>query len=295
MKKRSLSLAFVLLFILCLCPVALAEVLVPNEQLSKKLNDFVTAYLSPWKMSLWFDAVDSSVVEALNFQEAFKEVWSQQIPRLITDLKESDVAFDGDRSSYVSPSGEARHPGIHLKVAGRAWGDMLAISYSWNYTWAELKELLVEEVTSVPEVSRLFEALTIVFATTTGDAYAVVGAGGVAAAAANEKRALVVGESGTGISITLNVCLTNIWNRTAKQGPQFVENLLLVPDGAADDYITGTIWMVEKKASGSGSVSSNSGGGCNAGLGGMALMAAVFLRSRYKNGRGSSAVQGQAF
>lgn len=283
MKKRSLSFAFVLLFILCLCPVARARVLAPNEQLSKKLKDFVSEYLSPWKMSLWFDAVDSSLVEALSFQQAFKEVWPQQIPSLITDLKESDVAFDGDRSSYVSPSGEAKRPGVHIKVAGREWGDMLAMSYSWNYTWAELKELLVEEVTSVPEASRLFEALTVIFNTDSGNSYTVVGSGGVDAKTAAEKRALVVSESGTGVSVTLNVCLTNIQNRSSKQGPQFLEDLLVVPDGVSDTYIVGTMWMVEKKASGNkGTPSSGSGGGgCNTGLGGVALMAmAVYLRLR---------------
>ena len=282
MKKRSLSFAFVLLFILCLCPVARAEVLVPNDQLSKKLKDFVAAYLSPWKMDLWFDAVDSSVVEELSFQQAFKEVWPQQRPSLITDLKESDVAFDGNRSSYVSPSGEAKRPGVHIKVAGREWGDMLAMSYSWNYTWAELKELLDEEVTSVPEVSRLFEALTVIFNTDSGNSYAVVGAGGVAAATAKEKRALVVSESGTGVSVTLNVCLTNIQNRSSKQGPQFVKDhdLLIVPDGVSDTYIVGTMWMVEKKAnSNAGTPSSGSGGGgCDTGLGGVALVAMALFR-----------------
>lgn len=284
--RRRFAAALILTFVLCLCSGARAEVLNPDSQLSKKMNNFVSAYLSPWGMSLWFYAVDSSLVETLSFQQAFKEVWPQQEPSLITDLKESDVAFDGDRSSYASPSGEAKRPGVHIKVAGREWGDMLAMSYSWDYTWAELNELLGDEVTSVPEVSRLFKALTAIFNTDSGNSYAVVGAGGVDAEAAAEKGALVVTESGTGVSVTLNVCLTNIQNRSSSQRAQFVEDLLVVPDGVLDTYIVGTMWMVEKKANGSGTVSSgNGGGGCDAGLGALALVtagAALLLRRSFR-------------
>ena len=284
MKRRRLSFVFCLLFILCLCPGAQAKVLTLDDHLAKKLTDFIASYLSPWGMDLAFDAVDSTLVEALSFQQRFQEVWQQQSPSLVTDLKESDVSFEGDRSSYTSSSSEAKRPGVHVKVAGREWGDMLAMSYSWNYTWAELKELLGDEGTGVPEVSRLFEALTVIFNSNTGSSCTVVGKEGVDAAAAAEKRALVLTENGTGISVTLNVCLTNIWSRTAKQSPQFVEDLLIVPDGVSDTYIVGTMWIVEKKAdSNKGTPSSSSGGGgCNAGLGGVTLImaGAAFLRRR---------------
>ena len=299
--RRGFAVALILAFMFCLRSTAGAGTFVPDQHLLDELNDFITyrSSLSSWGMSLWFNtAVDSADVEALSFQQAFKAVWGHDSSSLVTSLTDSQVNFgEREQKNYAPLSGEVVRPGVYLHVPGRAWGNLLAMSYRWNYTWAELKNLLGGDVTGVPEVSRLFQALTVVFTTTTGDASPIIGAGGVDAKTAVEKGALSVWENGTGISITMNVCLTNIWNRTAKQGPQFVENLLLVPDGAADTLITGTLWMVEKKGSaGTGAVSSSSGGGgCNAGLGGMALMAAVFLRLRYKNDRGSSTVQGQAF
>ncbi len=293
MKNRWTVLILCLTFALCLCPSAGAGGFVPDEHLLSDLTDFINnrSSLSSWGMSLWFNtAVDSADVEALPFKRAFKAVWGYDSPSLVTSLTDSQVSFgEREQKNYAPSSGEVVRPGVYLHVPGRAWGNLLAMSYQWNYTWAELKELLGSDVTSMPEVSRLFQALTVVFTTTTGDASPVIGTGGVDAKAAVEKGALSVRENGTGISVTLNVCLTNIWNRTAKQGPQFVEDLLVVPDGMADTYLVGTMWIVEKKAGGSGTVSSGSGGGgCSAGFGTLGLAAGVFLCLRQWNRRSFS-------
>ncbi len=293
MKNRWPVILLCLTLTLCLCPAAGAGVFVPDEHLLNDLNDFINnrSSLSEWGMSLWFNTtVDSADVDELSFQQAFKKAWGNNItPSLVTSLSGSQVKFES-RSGYTSQSGTIVRPGVYLYVPGRKGGNLLAMSYSWHYTWAELKELLGEEVTIMPEVSRLFEALTVVFTTTTGEEYTVVGAGGVDAAAAAGKRALVVSEDSRGVSITLSVCLANVQNQNKNQVPQIIDGkLLVVPDGTADYSIDGTMWIVEKKAGGSGTASSNSGGGgCSAGFGTLGLAAGVFLCLRQWNRRSFS-------
>lgn len=276
-------------FVLCLCPAVWAGPFVPDTLLLDELNDFNRSSLAAWGMNLAFDtSVDSADVETIPFKTDFQKAWGDNItPGLVTSLKGSQVYFrEKDQRNYVPQSGKIVRPGVYLYAPVPKWGNLLAMRYSWNYTWAELGELLGGEVTERPEVSRLFEALTVVFTTTTGEEYAVVGTNGVDAAAAETNGALMVWENSTGVTITLNVCLANVQNQNKNQAPRIIdEKLLVVPDGTVDLSIDGTLWIVEKRAnSNKGTPSSSSGGGgCNAGLGGVALImaGAAFLCRRY--------------
>ena len=246
--------------------------------------DSINEKLARDDMALSFVDADPARVEDAAFQRAFRDIWNVN-PRLLTNLRNASITF-ATRTGYVSARGRAVRPGVHVALSGRGRGDLLPMRYLWNYGWKDLSRLLGREVSSVPDAAELFRALTVEFQVIGGAGYPLIGDGGVGARQAETAGALRITQTGAGITVELTAYLANVQGPalSGRYAPLLISDLLIVPDGAADGVVGGTMWMMEKElatSSGTDKESGGGGGGCDAGLGALALaIAAVVLKGK---------------
>ncbi|MBQ9565246.1 MAG: SYNERG-CTERM sorting domain-containing protein, partial [Synergistaceae bacterium] len=232
--------------------------------------------------SLTFADADPALVDAAAFQSDFRKVWNVAATQ-VTEIKEED-------SSFTAPTrDDSLRPGIGASFANRLPGDLIPLKYQWTYTWDELSSMLGRTVSNMSDLSNL-SALKIDFEVNGGSVLPVVGTASANAAKASVKGinagdaqssgSLVPEEASGGASFNLTAYVANVASTGENDGPQFVQNLLVVPDGTADGTLAGTMWTTATGGSGEGG---GGGGGCDAsGLGLLALLVVVpaFMRKR---------------
>ena len=110
-----------------------------------------------------------------------------------------------------------------------------------------------------------------------------MGTDGAAASQAISSGALKVTNGNNGATLELTAFVADATGPAAspaKTGPRIVEGLLVVPDGAADGTISSAMGLLQKARSGGGNKGEDSGGGCDAGVCGLALIFAAALLRR---------------
>ncbi|MCR5347829.1 MAG: SYNERG-CTERM sorting domain-containing protein, partial [Fretibacterium sp.] len=256
--------------------------------------------LSAQGMALTFADADPASVTASAFQSDFKKQWNSTASQVTTLTNASEVNF----YSRPARAGDIR-PGVNVAVTGREKGEVLPMEYTWTYSYDELSELLNRSVTTPPTAEELGKVLTIDFETFSGASVPVLVGGaapqagaalcsaqvGVSAVDAATTEAFSINKSSNGVAIHLTAYLANVQD-TNNTGAQLVQRLLVVPDGVADNGISGTMWMSKKAESssnnGDGSGNENGGGGgggggCRAtGLGLAVLLLALPLLAQRK-------------
>lgn len=252
-----------------------------DEHLVDELDAF-NETLAREKMALAITDADPDWVGERTFQRAFRELWGVA-PDQPKQLSAASLSF-GTRTGWSSSEGTAVRPGVDVTMTGRARGEVLPMTYRWSYSWGELSSLLGRDVDDAPTAEDLFRALTVTFHGRSGAGWNVIGKGGLSAREAERAGALRVVRTSWGVDVELTAYLANVPGpgSSPRYAPQLIEGLLIVPDGAADGVISGTMWMIERtRRDGEGDKSSS--GGCHAlGIGtiGAALVASVATRRR---------------
>ncbi len=225
---------------------------------------------------------DPKKVRASAFQKAFRDAWGTSAAQ-VTELK-SGAPIRFERGKLPSAQGwSAPKPAIDVSLGKRGKGDLLPLKYRWSLSWDELSTLMGRKVTKA-EGQELFDVLKLAFVSAGGGAYTVVGTDGVTASQAISSGALEVTKGNNGVTLELTAFVADAIGpaaSSAKAGPRIVEGLLVVPDGIADGTISGAMGLLQRAKSGGGSKGEGGGGGCNAGVSGLALIfAAVLLRRK---------------
>ena len=234
--------------------------------------------------TLAFADVNPALVQAGAFQTAFRGAWSASASQ-ITKLGASAPISVKSASGFSIDGYTAEKPGASLILGGRKKGEVLALLYRWSFNWETLSKLLGRKVTEAPSVSELFKALRVDFVPAAGaTGWNVIGAGGVSAQDAAAKGALKLVRGNNGVTVALTAYLANAGG-AAPDGARLMNGLLVVPDGAADASVGGTMWISQRVASSGGGSkgSGEGGGGCSLGLVealGLALAGGLLLRRR---------------
>lgn len=261
-------------------------------------NDELSAYGAGLTIAT---AEDPALVRASTFQSSFKKIWS-----LSAQVAVLSSASDANNVHFTSRTAVgALKPGVNVAVTGREKGELLPFEYTWTFSYKALSDLLERDVTAPPSAEELakfvqidFEAFSgakipvIVSSSTSSKAAYLSSASGVNAGDAALTKALEVKESHDGATIHLKAYLANV---QGTDGAQLVERLLVVPDGVADNAISGTMWLNKKVESSNSNNNNNNnndsnkgnggggggGGGCDAtGLGLAVLLLALPLLAR---------------
>ena len=168
------------------------------------------------------------------------------------------------------------------------------VKYRWTYSWEELSNMLGRSVSGMEDLANL-SGLRIDFEGSGGAVLPVVGTAadedagtaarvaGINAGEAQSNGSLGVEEASGGASFNLTAYIANVAATGEGDGPQFVQNLLVVPDGIDDGALSGTMWSTATGSGGGGDGSGGGGGGCDASaLGLLALLIVVpaFMRKR---------------
>lgn len=220
------------------------------------------------------------------FQNAFQGAWKLS-PAQVTRLSSpSAIRFESGKAGSMAGWNAAK-PAMAVSLTGRKKGDMLPLKYRWSLTWDELRKLTGGKANRSAGISELFGPLKLAFTSANGEPYDVVGGDGVPAAQAESKGALKLTGGNNGVTLELTAFVADAPGPTAstrQSGPQLIDGLLVVPDGAADGTIAGSMGLLQK-AGGGGSGKDGSdgkGGGCDAGVSGMMLTLVVAFLLRRK-------------
>ncbi|MBQ9528646.1 MAG: SYNERG-CTERM sorting domain-containing protein, partial [Fretibacterium sp.] len=248
-------------------------------------------------MSLAIASV-SSTVKTAAFQDDFKSRWGINGSWVLNS--ESVVATS---PTTVPARTDDLKPGVRLSISGMEKGNILPMEYSWTLDYDQLSKLLDRNVTSLPSAAELAKVMRIDFENlrsvrvpvidgSNGGTFNIATAQfdkvGVSAVDAALTGALRVQQATNSATISLTVHLANVDDANNK-GAQLVQRLLVVPDGVADNAISGTMWLSKKAETSSNNNDSNNGngggggggGGCDAaGLGLAVLLLALPLLAR---------------
>ncbi|MBQ7263381.1 MAG: hypothetical protein IJR14_06625 [Synergistaceae bacterium] len=250
-----------------------------DEHLVDALDAF-NETLTREDMALAITDADPEWVRERSFQRAFRELWNVT-PDQPTHLSAASLSF-GTRTGWSSSEGTAVRPGVDVTMTGRARGEVLPMTYRWSYSWGELSSLLGRDVVDAPTAEDLFRALTVTFHGRSGAGWNVIGKGGLSAREAERAGPLRVFRTSLGVDVELTAYLANVPGpgSSPRYVPQLIEGLLIVPDGAADGVISGTMWMLERTRRENDSGEGSSSGGCHAQGMGMIAVALVALAAR---------------
>ncbi|MBR1671839.1 MAG: hypothetical protein IJ702_02830, partial [Fretibacterium sp.] len=243
-------------------------------------------------------ASTSSTVTTSAFQDAFQDRWGATVSL----IPNSESVSAASPAAVPALTENDLKPGVKLSISGLEKGNILPLEYSWTFDYDQLSKLLDRNVTSLPSAAELAKFVRVDFENlrsvrvpvidgSTGGTFNVAtaqfGKVGVSAVDAALTGALKVQQASGGATIRLTAYLANV-DDAANSGAQLVQRLLVVPDGVADNLISGTMWMSKKAASSSSSNEDNSsggggGGGCDTvGLGLSLIFLALPLLRRKK-------------
>lgn len=234
-----------------------------------------------------FADADPKRTSASSFRSSFRVAWNAT-PDQLTNVGSSSTPIEFERAARsFSPQGgwTSAKAGVGLRMTRRSRGDLLPIVCTWNFTWDALSKMLGRSVTDVP--SDLFDALRLDFESTDGQVVPMIGPGGVSATDAQKalspqlSKPLSVDKTNNGVNVTLTAFIANVSGTEAR----LIDGLLVVPDGASDNVLGGTLWTAQKPKSGGGSGGGDGegGGGCDAmSLGALAILSGAALVMRKK-------------
>lgn len=235
-------------------------------------------YISYWEsyvatlehdISVAMADVDTTTLNNGVFKRNFSASWSVN-PGAITELTTSTPYFDKART-YSGGNGltASKAYAVAINFPGRNNGDVFPLEYSWTFTGSELQELLGHDLTgktiNAALADELFSKLRIDYQGTSTQ-QSVIGTSGIKASDAMNAGVLTLTKSDgeAGVRVGLTAYLANLKTTGNNDGPQLVSStgtkkLLIVPDGASDGAITGSMWMLQSSSSTGG----NSGGTTN--------------------------------
>lgn len=245
--------------------------------ISQQYQNYFATYieqLSEHDLSLSLTDASASAVKASSFQRNFKAVWPVSTATLVTDLRSSTPTFT-TASAYSTSDGlsSSKNAAVTINFQNRNTGDIFPLVYSWNFSGDEVKALLGSDLTgqaaNAALAAKLFGALRIDYQTATRT-YPVIGSGGVSASEAYQYGALALtkADADRGVHVEITAYLANVAATGSNDGPQIVKGagttrLLVVPDGADDGAITGTMWMAQKASTSSTGDTNNNEGSTN--------------------------------
>ena len=247
--------------------------------------------LSAQGAGLTFADSDPAKVKAATFRNTFREAWGLSSEQVTALQNRSAIRF-GQKTLPSAQGWSASKPAIDVSLGGRRKGDLLPLKYRWSLSWEELSTLMGRKVTRIKNAQELSSVLKLAFIPANGAAYDVVGGEGVSAADAESKGALKVANGNNGVTLELTAFVADAAGpaaSSAKGKPQLIDGLLVIPDGTADETISGALGLLQRPA-GSGGGGSGSkgkgegGGGCDAGTtGAVWLLLAVPALLRRKH------------
>ncbi|MBQ7154629.1 MAG: hypothetical protein IJR85_03610 [Synergistaceae bacterium] len=207
-------------------------------------------------ISISLAEADKSTVLATGFQRNFASLWGVTKASAVTDLSVSTPSFS-TATTYTNSQGLAASngAGVSINFQNRSAGDLFPLTYSWNLSGKQVQAILGNDMTrqSINDsfADKLFSAMRIDYQTPTKNS-TVVGSGGVKGSDARRYGALTMtkADGNAGLHIELTAYLANVASNASSNGPQFVKGsgskrLLVVPDGANDTAITGTMWLAQ--------------------------------------------------
>ncbi|MBQ7544211.1 MAG: hypothetical protein IJT02_04625 [Synergistaceae bacterium] len=230
------------------------------NRVSSEFINYLSSYIgsiSPeHDLSISLADLSESIVKSSTFQQNFKSVWNVANVVMVSELKTSTPTFTTSRA-YRSSGGfvASKGAGVEIDFKDRAAGDIFPLTYSWNFSSAQLKAALGSDLSDVHNdnaaVKKLFTALRIDYQTAS-NSWPVVGSGGLDATEALQHGVLkyTAADGNKGAHLELTAYLANVPTTGNSDGPQFVKGggtnwFLVVPDGVDDGAITGTMWMVQ--------------------------------------------------
>ncbi len=255
--------------------------------------------------------MNPQTVKSSTFRTNFGKVWSSVTPSQITDLTTSTPTFSVSTSS-PAPSGMAasKRAGVSMNYQNRATGELFPITYSWTFTGAEISSVMGYDLTSrninATLAGSIFEKFRIAYQGN-NQLIPVIGGSGISGNEAYEAGVLSLtkADGNAGLRVELTAYVGNLAVTGNSDGAQVIRSAgtaraLVVPDGAADGAIVGSMWMFQPsgtkgdttpgtnpnpgttstpdtKTSGGG----GGGGGCNAVGYGLVAAIVLFLKRRH--------------
>ena len=222
-----------------------------SQAYQNQFVDYINS-LAEHDVSVSFVDPDTYTVGTSGFQRNFKSAFGINSANVVTDLSSSQPMFT-TATNYSNSQGLAASNGaaVSINFSNRNDGDLFPLSYSWNLTGNQVKALLGYDMTGKTltnsEIENIFDKLHIIYQTPTRN-MEVIGEN-VSASDAVKYNALVVEKSDgdAGLRIELTGYLANIAssNSAALVKGSGTTRLLIIPDGANDSAITGTMWLAQ--------------------------------------------------
>ena len=288
-----------------------------------------------YNMGYGLAAQTSSTVSTSAFQTAFSEAWNTTSAAVVSNIEDTNPAYNYS-TAYTASDGfsPSKGAGINVNLSGVNTGDILPLVYPWEFSGDELKtaigsslynevagEIMAAytnaETLSYSTAKKIFSALRIEFEGKNNSWFILGTNSDINLGEAINCGAIVLEprDYGKGLLVKLNACIANVNSESYGEvavanfdGPQIVENLLIIPDGADDGEIYGTMWLAQKYPASSstttststntttnsqnntqnsttsnGSSGGGSGGGCNTGIFGFLIFVfgIILKKKRY--------------
>ena len=239
---------------------------------------------SEYNIGYGFLSTSSEDVSSAYFQSAFTSVWGTSAANLISRAAASP------EYNFTSTATTA---GVNINLSGRSAGDIYPIIFPWEFSGTELEaalgteiynsilsDLTYSQVNSMPlsfmTAQKIFSVMKVEFEGV-NNSWIILGPGGsVNVADALNSGALVLkpADSGHGVLMELTAYIANVTasgvnssvvSGSSYDGPQLVQSsnkkLLVVPDGLADNLISGTMWISDSNGNATGSLSQTTSSG----------------------------------
>ncbi len=229
------------------------------------------ANMSQYDEQLNFADIDPANVAAQSFQSDFAGKFGVSASQ-VTDISDAGaIAFDSS-SSFGKAGYLALKPSIKTSLSSLAptGGALLPLEFTYSLSWQEVGGILGYSVTSIADNDELFEKIGLVFEGDAGATIPVIDQSSWSRAIFAGALKIVNGNKG--LTLTLQILLADVDAKTAARA-EWIDDRLVVPDGAANGVGEGSLWLV-KKSGDAGNSDSGGGGGCDTGAGDLLLATA---------------------
>ena len=247
-------------------PIRVTEYTASYLNTSTELANYLQGYaedMTEYDILLQLSNASSSAVTSSAFQAAFSSIWAGVTPSQVSASQLSAQSLTlGKTTSYTASDGyelTSGKAGVEVNVTGRNAGDLLPLTFTWKFTSSDLRAKLGYDMTGRTLDGALgdaiFDTLRIDFRGVSSS-WPVIGGVGVKASEAMQSGVLSLTKTADGgLSAQLTAYLANVTaasvsglaSSSGNDGPQIVDNILIVPDGnGSDGKISGSMIMADR-------------------------------------------------
>ena len=93
--------------------------------------------------------LNPQTVKSSTFRSNFRKVWASVTPSQITELTTSTPTFSASANApAVSGMTASKRAGVDMNYQNRSAGELLAVTYSWTFTGAQISAVMGYDMTS---------------------------------------------------------------------------------------------------------------------------------------------------